>query len=318
MFCVFVLSQNELKVFYVLMKSECDISIYASIDGVDGECISCHGKDYLGNSFDKLVNVKSRIETKVWFYIKAPNEECEKNIKIVFYEKDGKILNQLDVNLKTTAKIVDEEQFNDIYSLRRLVWLNSDYAINDEVPKPFIPVNLKGKDIYVLGRKIQIDSFGLPKSICSYFTQGIKIGKNETNILSDSISFNVDNQLFYNNQLDIKSQKSNVCVFAKNESNDFCLQIDAKVEFDGFVSYKMILSAKKDVNVNNVYLKIPITDYCQKYFMGLGKNGGLFDGRLDWKWSKERQQDGFWIGNINSGLKLQFLGSNYSKPLVNI
>ena len=52
--------------------------------------------------------------------------------------------------------------------------------------------------------------------------------------------------------------------------------------------------------------------------MGLGSQGGYFDGNVDFKWDRRRHQDNFWVGAVNGGLRLKFMGDNYVKPLVNI
>ncbi len=51
--------------------------------------------------------------------------------------------------------------------------------------------------------------------------------------------------------------------------------------------------------------------------MGLGKKGGKCPSSIDWKWDPSVNQDGFWIGAVNGGFKLQLYGGNWRTPLIN-
>lgn len=314
----FILSQGEIKVFSVTVKSQENIELYGKLAGVEGDCLSCHGKDYLGNEFERAVKLSSAEEKTLWFYIKAPYEVGERSVSIMFYNKIKELIYKTEILVKTTETIIGEEQFDDIHSLRRLVWLNSDYAINNEIINPFTPVQISEKKILFLGREMEIEELGMPRALSSYFTQGIKIGKEKTDILSKDIRFEVAGQIFENKFLRLVSQTDKAIIFSENESEDFIWRIQAEAEFDGFISYKMSLTSKKLMNVKDVRLIIPIQEYCREYFMGLDKNGGLFDEHLTWKWNEKKQQDGFWVGNVNAGVRIQFKGDNYRKPLVNI
>ncbi len=313
-----VLAQGEIKVFSVTIFNAENKAIYAKVVGVEGECLSGQGKDYLGKNFERTINLKAREEKTLWFYVKAPYEVGGRYASIVFYDENSAVLAKREILLKTTEIIVGDEQFNDIYSLRRLAWLNSSYAINDDVPAPFMPVEVKGKRIRLLGREIEIGEYGLPDAIGSYFAQGIKIGGEKKEILSSAIRFDVMGQAFKNESLHIATHKDKAMLSVKNESEDFVWNIRAETEFDGFISYKMTLTAKRAVKTENIRLVLPVKEDCRKYFMGLGKDGGYFDNELSWKWDEKKQQDGFWVGDVNAGLRVQFKGGNYRKPLVNI
>ncbi len=314
----FNLSQGEIKTFSISVESQEDIEVYAKVSGTEGECLSCDGKDYLGRPFSKTVKLYKNQEKRFWFYVKAPCK-VEKIIACVsFYNKLDVLVCKQDITIKTTEDVKHDEQYDDIYSLRRLVWLNSDCAINSEVPAPFIPVVTDNNKVKILGREIEFNHLGLPSSISSYFTEGIQIGDKKKEILSNAISLEIAGQVFENSALNITSQKDKAVLCAKNQTDDFTWDIHTQVEFDGFVSYKMTLTAKRDISTDDIKVVIPIQNDCSKYFMGLGKDGGLFNGELSWKWDENKQQDGFWVGAVNAGLKAQFIGENYRKPLVNI
>ncbi len=314
----FILAQGEIKVFSVTVCSQENARVFAKLHGVEGVCLSCQGKDYLGKPFERAVALQGGEEKTLWFYIKAPFSVGITSAFVSFFDETGNVIEKKGLVLKTTEIVVGDEQFNEPYDLSRLSWLNSDYAINHEIPSPFIPVQTNGNAIEVLGRKIEIGEFGLPSSASSYFTKGIQIGEEEKRILSDGIYLEVDEQRFKNQAFNLTAQRDKAKIFAENQSEDFVWKIEAESEFDGFISYQMALTAKRAVKVENIRLVIPVEEDCRKYFMGLGRNGGLFNGELAWKWNEKKQQDGFWVGDVNAGLKLQFTGANYRKPLVNI
>jgi hypothetical protein len=128
----------------------------------------------------------------------------------------------------------------------------------------------------------------------------------------------VGNERFENKSFSVDCDGAGANVKALNESENFKMELSARIEFDGFCDYKVKLIARNDVSVGDVNFNLPVNEYSRKYFMGLGKDGGYFDGELDWKWDVEKHQDCFWVGNVNAGIRVKFKGENYRKPLVNI
>lgn len=313
----FELAQKEVKTFLITLKVEENGTILPKVVGVEGGCLQSAGRDYLGNPFERAIVLKAGEEKRLWFYIKAPQKAGDTPFSIEFFDEKSGCVAKQSCMLKTTESIADDTQFNDIYSLRRLVWLNSDRAIDKNVPAPFEPVWVSGRTVKVLGRGLGLNSLGLPVAARSYFTQGVKLGDNATEILSDSMRFTIDGQEFSNRVFSVKGQNDKASVSAENESDDFTWEVNARIEFDGYATYETSLTAKRDITAE-VRLEIPVNEYCRKYFMGLGKDGGLFDGSLDWKWDETKQQDSFWVGNVNAGLRVQFKDENYRKPFVNI
>lgn len=313
----FTLAQNEVKVFPISIKSDCKEVVTPKIIGVEGCCLQSSGCDHFGKTFEKVIPLNAGEEKRLWLYIKAPNQASETPFVIEIIAQNGETLFSQNCILQTTEEVADDSQFDDIYSLRRLVWLNSNLANDEEIPAPFAPVWVQEKMVGILGREFSVGEFGLPMSLRSYFTESVKIGTLGTEILSQEMRFCVGEQVFENKNLELEKKNGKAVIVAQNESEDFIWSLKATVEFDGYVSYEMSLTAKRAVETE-VALELPISEHCRKYFMGLGKKGGFFDGELDWKWDSEKQQDCFWVGNVNAGLKIQFKDDTYRRPLVNI
>lgn len=304
---------NGIKVFPVEITADKDVNVKVQIEGINGAvCYNCFVSDFKGNKFFQNVELIKDKPQNFWFSV------CDAGAgDICVYSDTGELLEKEQISIVKIDKKC-ENPFEDIYSLNRLIWINSDRAIDNEVTKPFIPVSYSNKSVKILGRELQFNALGLPKKIVSNFNQGIKICDEQTKILSSDIEFSVGKEQFQNKKTDAKTFNDKMIYTALNKSENFELEVKSKVEFDGFVDYKLTLKCVKDTVVDDIKLTLPIDENCLKYFVGLGKKGGKFNRQIDWKWSEEVNQDCFWIGNVNAGLKIKFKGANYVKPYINI
>ena len=297
------------KVYYFPVIIETDFSkdLFVCIDGVEGACLNCTGKDYLGNDFKKLVKVEANIPKRVWVSVKT---NANTQAFICVEDSDGNLL----LKERFLIEVDDSAPASEI---EKLEWLNSDYAIDDEVAKPFIPLKEIDGGISLLGREIEFGENGLPLQIKSYFNQSGKITRRAGKILSKPITFYVDGQNFIENGRTLDIRKDKAIIVTNAENQDFYLQTNGTIEFDGFARYEMKLTAKNTVTIKDAKLSIPLAKRYRTYFIGLGKKGDSFDERLNWKWNKEHQ-DAFWCGDTDGGLRVSLQGANYQKPLVNI
>ncbi|MFV0482755.1 MAG: glycoside hydrolase domain-containing protein, partial [Bacteroidales bacterium] len=97
------------------------------------------------------------------------------------------------------------------------------------------------------------------------------------------------------------------------------LKVSASAEFDGFMDYKLQLTAKQAVDIKDIRLEIPMTKDKSKYMMGMGKTGGFRPDEWNWKWDVEnKSQDAVWLGGVNGGLRIKLKDDTYHRQLVNI
>lgn len=281
-------------------------------DGVEITCYNCEDKDYLGNDFIKAVELKSGVEQNFWCTASAAGSGF-----LTLSDENGEVLFKGAITVELTPSAI-ADPFADGESLNRIVWLNSDLAIDDGVPKPFIPVKTHGRGVEILGRKIEFSEFGFPAQITSCFGESVKICEKPVRLIAAPIDFIVSGEKFENRSFKIDNLTDKAIIISLNESKNFIMRVDASCEFDGFTEFKVSLICKNDVGISDARLLLPFNADRLKYFVGLGKKGGLFDKSLDWKWNGNRNQDGFWAGAVNAGLKIRFKGENYRKPFVNI
>ena len=89
------------------------------------------------------------------------------------------------------------------------------------------------------------------------------------------------------------------------------MNLDAQIESDGNMEYKVVLIARKDGEINDIALRTELAPNIAQYMMGLGEKGGYCPQNLDWKWGVEKNQDALWTGSVNGGLQLRFYDDKY-------
>ncbi|NTV80105.1 MAG: hypothetical protein HGA24_01595, partial [Candidatus Aminicenantes bacterium] len=100
-----------------------------------------------------------------------------------------------------------------------------------------------------------------------------------------------------------------------NCNGDFLMRLEARMEFDGFVDYRVAVTARRDVAVSDIRLEVPWNEASATYMMGLGFKGGLRPESFDWVWDQKKNQDALWIGTVNAGMQVSLRAENYSRPL---
>ena len=118
----------------------------------------------------------------------------------------------------------------------------------------------------------------------------------------------------------VKFLREKPCVIewaATQDSPTLTLEVTGLIEFDGFVQLHCAPVAKQAVAIQDVRLEGAFTRAAATYFMGLNHRGGVRPDKIEWMWDPAAQQDGFWIGAVNAGLKLQLKGGNFRSPLIN-
>ncbi|MBE3130084.1 MAG: hypothetical protein IMZ54_05105, partial [Acidobacteria bacterium] len=101
----------------------------------------------------------------------------------------------------------------------------------------------------------------------------------------------------------------------ENRAGDLVMKVAARMEFDGFVDYKIAVTARRDTAVSDIRLEVPFSEDCARYMMGLGFKGGLRPETFDWAWDQKKNQDALWLGAVNAGMQVSLRAENYSRPL---
>ena len=313
----FNLKRGEIKVFYAEVTLENDDTIRGLFNAPGKvECISVEGQNYLGEWFDKLDKIaKAGVPKKLWFYVKAPDAPGSYKGVIEIINTARKLLDRAVITYDVSEEIAEENQFKNPEELTRLFWINSKLGIDNEVTSPYTPVEFDGGVAKILGRELVFNSFALPEKITTHFDENGKICDESWEILSDKIAFSIGGESFKNVAFGKELFPDSIRLSSVNENDNFIIKISTRLEFDGHITTKLFIAAKRDAKLSDVNISLPISEYASKYFMGLGNKGGAFNKALDWKWDSAKNQDSFWVGNVNAGIRVKFYGENYEKPL---
>ena len=268
-----VLLKGEMKVFSVSLsvEEEKDVTVKAYSD-VQVCCISSKGKDYLGNDFEKSVHLQANTPKDIWFCIQIPEDynKAQAEIDIKVLDGDETVYSScIKISVKDGG-VFEGNPFTNKDNLNRLAWLNSTIGIDRNVPSPYTNISVSGNDAEILGHKIRFNEKGLLGSVQSYFSQDVTIGDDVTELLSEELEFCVFGQEFVIKDKAQSVSDDKYTLSVTSESKDFVLKTSGLLEYDGYMLYKLELTPKTDIK-SSVELRLPVSEECRRYFIGLGK-----------------------------------------------
>lgn len=282
------------------------------------------GVDYTGAAFTKKVDVPQKQVQALWCGVDVPVKTAPGVYtgKAIVSAK-GMQPATIHVSLTVTSQELPDGGINHPEKQARLKWLNSTLAQQNEVIAPYTPLQVTGNTILLLGRKLELNDDGFPKQIQSFFTPEMTgLSEQPINLVTEPIHFHFTrtdgkNMNWKSKGIKITKQEAGIVQWTAGNSNDTLLMdVSASLEFDGFVSYTVKVTALQDVQLKDITMHIPFTKSTAKYLMGLGQKGGYRPDTLDWKWDvAHKNQDGAWIGTVNAGLQYSLRDEKYVRPL---
>jgi len=81
----------------------------------------------------------------------------------------------------------------------------------------------------------------------------------------------------------------------------------ARVEFDGCVTFRLMIKTKKPASFKGMCLEVPIRKDVAEYMMGMAFRGAKRPPEWRWKWGKRADQM-VWLGGVNAGLQVKLCG----------
>jgi len=295
----------------------------ATIEAKDISCINTDGTRYDGTPFTNTVSVSKGKIQAMWCGIDVPQTAAAGTYNgKATVTANGK---SKEINLQITVsnEVTKNGGIDSPEKMTRLKWLNSTLAQENTVIAPYTPLTVNNSEIALLGRKLIVAANGFPAQIQTFFTPEMTSVTTKANdILSAPIDFHfVDasgKEVQWKNSGVKFTKKEAGIVSWENTATSKSVQMDvnASVEFDGFVHYTVKVTALEDVAFNDINFQMPMQPTSAKYMMGLGQKGGDRPATFDWKWDvAHKNQDGAWIGAVNSGLQFSLRDEKYSRPL---
>jgi hypothetical protein len=210
--------------------------------------------------------------------------------------------------------------------MTRLKWLNSTLAQDNIVIAPYTPLDIRGDTlIRLLGRDIQLSPQGFPQQIQTFFTPEMTDTTSSPNkLLAENIHFHFVRQSdgkdvrLKNEGLQFTERSPGTVRWtAASASDELRMDVNATLEFDGFLAYTVKVTALTDLDLKDILMHIPFEKEAAVYMMGLGQKGGYRpDSLYRWKWDvAHKNQDGAWIGTVNAGLQYSLRDEHYTRPL---
>ncbi|WP_286968877.1 glycoside hydrolase domain-containing protein [Flavobacterium sp. UBA4854] len=295
----------------------------ATIEAKDISCINTDGTKYDGNPFTNTVSVSKGNIQAMWCGIDVPQTAAAGtyNGKATVIA-DGK---SKEINLQITVsnQVTKNGGIDSPEKMTRLKWLNSTLAQENTIIAPYTPLTVNNSEIALLGRKLILAPNGFPAQIQTFFTPEMtSVTAKANDVLSSPIDFHFvdasgkEVQWKNNGVKFTKKEAGTVSWESTSTSKSVQMDVNASVEFDGFVHYIVKVTALEDVAFNDINFQMPMQPTSAKYMMGLGQKGGDRPATFDWKWDvAHKNQDGAWIGAVNSGLQFSLRDEKYSRPL---
>jgi hypothetical protein len=298
----------------------------AKIPGASVSCLNTGGVDVKGQRFKKNLTVGKGKVQALWISIQVPP-----GIPPGAYQGEATVLakgmqsQKVKIALDVQPDVLKDAGDSDPSKYSRLRWLDSTIAIDDEPVTPFTPMTVSGRTISCLGRKVVLGETGFPENLQSLFAPEVThLVDKARNILSQPVTLTVEASrnvtLPWATSGVTFLKKATGAVSWQSKSRAAALTMDcrAQMEFDGHLSFDVVVTADRATSVNDIRLDVPIAKDVATYMMGLGVEGGYRPSQHIWKWDEHKLQDAIWIGDVNAGVQCKLKGENYAPILGNV
>ncbi len=286
-------------------------------------CLNTGGTDFKGEALSKVVNVLKGDVQAMWCLVKIPATALagvyEGKVTISTKNAENTVIG---IAIKVDDEIAANGGVNEPWKQTRLTWLNSTLAQKNDVIKPYTPLVVKGNSISFLGRKLVLGKNGLPQKIETFFTPEMtSFSGVPKEVIANPIAFIAENangaETWTARGLKFtQKQPGTVQWEAVDTTADLRMELKGSLEFDGFVSYTVKVTALKDADLIDIRMQIPFNKASAKYIIGLNLKGEQIPPNYSWKWDvAHKNQDGAWLGDVNAGLQFSLRDENYVRPL---
>jgi len=243
------------------------------------------------------------------------------NISNPGLQSGGSNLTMIKVELTVLPGILADRGDSKPALHSRLRWLNSDIAVDDGIIPPYTPIQVSGQTLKILGREINLGNNGLPVQVLSYFTPEMtRLQATGEPLLTAPMAFEIE----INGKVqEVKSTGMKFTGKAEGgvdwestwTAGELEFLLKGRLEFDGFLTYRIAAKAKKTTDVSEIEFVIPINGERVKFMLGLGQKGGKAPDQFNYNWDPYFNCDGPWLGSVNAGIQATFRAENYERPL---
>lgn len=297
-------------------------------------CFNINGINPAGQPFTKIVNVMPGAVQPLWFGVDIAADQPAGTYKGTIEISDSTgVTASVPVELIVSGKPIADRGDSEPWRHSRLRWLNSTLGISDKPTTGYENMQVDENRISCFGRTVSVSpQSGLPSSIDSWGHE-LLASPMRFVIQTSSGEKNLDGNAEITGQNEGKITGRWV-----GEDNDLSLTCNATMEFDGWINYVYTVTPKRDIEIKDIRLEIPMKKEAVPYFMGMGLPGQDMPRSYTGKWntpettvnnygvsipvSKQMQWlwpfDSFWCGSDKAGIHCELRGTSYSGPLLNL
>ncbi|HUX17353.1 MAG TPA: glycoside hydrolase domain-containing protein, partial [Phycisphaerae bacterium] len=297
------------------------------IAAADMTCFNKSGVNWDATSFRKKIPVEPGKIQALWCGVQVPRDARPGVFSgTVTVAPKGMPETILGIELRVTDDVLEDAGDGDLFHMTRLRWLDSTLAQDDGIVPPYTALTVDGLTINCLGRSLTIGRDGFPARIRSFFapemtrfeTKPVPLTAAPMKLL---VADPQGRELPWVTDANapgphpVWKGAGAIIWEAENRAGDLVMKLAAQMELDGFVDYKVAVTALRDTSVSDIRLEVPYDETCARYMMGLGFKGGLRPESFDWAWDQKKNQDALWLGAVNAGMQVSLRAENYSRPL---
>jgi len=308
------------------------VSVAASAAGqeVAGRCINTEGVDRLGMPFSKELDVAEGTVQALFIILPVPTGAAGGTLQaaVTVASPAGSATVPVELTVLPEAEPdIAAGGYGDPGQLRRLAWLDSTLAQDDELVRPYTAISLdeQARTLGILGRTLALGTNGLPAQITSTFTPAVTaVDGPARELLAGPFAFipvSGGQAAWHHSPLRFSvhgpARIGWSCSWS-NKLNKMQVTVDGELEADGAASFAVRLTNAGDApaELGDVRLAVPFRQDAVPYSMGLGTPGGNRMTSLDWTWDvTARNQESLWLGDANIGVQLALRDDNYERPL---
>jgi len=281
------------------------------------------GVDWQGRAFGRRVAVPAGKVQALWCGVMVP-ESAEPGLYegTVTVAPAGLPPTTLPVRLTVGAQASPNHGDDEPWRLSRLRWLDSRLALDTGLVPPYTPVRAAGMQVAVLGRTVTLAPTGFPRRITSHFGEEMTgLVPRGREVLRGPVALVVEDSAgrvvpWRGARTEITQRLPGAALWeARATAGSVAMYSRAQMDFDGNIEYTIALTASRATPVRDIRLEIPFADSVARYFMGMGRKGGVRPDTMTWRWDQTKNQDAAWIGDVNAGLQFTLKDQHYIRPL---
>ena len=229
-----------------------------------------------------------------------------------------------------------DKGFSNLTSYSRLSWLNSKYAIDDEVVAPYTPLQVGsagaadmaggGFGVDLLNRRVTVGADGLPSTITvtrPASAHGVIVAR-KISLLAKPMSLDLlkaGAKLPGTVRTPAKVWRITPATVSWSSvvvAGPAVLSLNATIHMDGYMDFSVALSAATPADehfeVDDIQLHVEWLPQPKDrlYYTGMNQLGQAFESNtsIAWKWNMARKNNFMWAGSPSAGLRVELKDDN--------